>query len=130
MKMTEVVKEGTLDDLDLKFHGSELDQDDDYDEKATEPMAVRLLKATDYDDGDTVKTDDGKSFKVSQARAKALRSILTNTGIKASDRQKLDSMLKQSGNFEKVMKAKNMQELQKALVSMLGQVSKAEPSIY
>lgn len=121
-----------IDDLRLGNVGKELDIDNkDVDDKATTAMAVRLLRATDYDDGDTITTDDGKKFKVSKARAIAIRNVIgPGSDLKSMDKGRLDNMLKKSENFEKVMKGKSREEVEQILGAMLGAVDKAEPSKY
>jgi len=101
------------------------------DSKATDAMSARLMKATDYPDGDTITTDDGRSFKVGQRRASTIRGVLTNDGIKPNDRLKLDKMLRTDGDtFAKVMEPKDPKVLQDLLMQMMGEVVKPEKSIY
>ena len=132
MKMKDIKEAFGDPDYGLKGHGAELDIDDkDVDDKATTAMAVRLLRATDYDDGDTITTDDGKKFKVSKARAIAIRNVIgPGSDLKSMDKGRLDNMLKKSENFEKVMKGKSREEVEQILGAMLGAVDKAEPSKY
>jgi len=133
MKINELIKEG-LDDFDLdtiQRRGKDSADDDDagLDHTKTPPMSARLLRATDV--GDTIKTDDGKSFKVSKARASIIRDVLTDMNrMKAPDREKLDDMLKKSENFKKVMEPKDKESLEAVLMSMVGDFVKPEPSNY
>ena len=135
MKMTDLVKEG-LDDFDIDTIGrSRKDSADDdehgIDSKATQAMSARLLNATDYADGDTIETDDGKSFKVSQGRAQTIRGVLTNDDIKSTDRDRLDKMLKKDGDtFQKVMEPKNRNDLKNLLIQMMGNIDTPDKSIY
>ncbi len=107
------------------------DDEADYDTKATQAMSARLLNATDYADGDTIETDDGKSFKVSQGRAQTIRGVLTNDDIKHTDRDRLDKMLKKDGDtFQKVMEPKNRNDLKNLLIQMMGNINTPDKSIY
>jgi len=77
MKMNDLVQEA-LSDYDIATIGrnrkdSADDDEHGMDTKATDAMSARLMKATDYPDGDTITTDDGKSFKVGQRRASTIR---------------------------------------------------------
>ncbi len=101
------------------------------DDTATQNMATRLMRATDYPDGDTIKTDDGKSFKVGQGRASIIRGVLTNSNIKTNDRERLDKMLKKDGDiFQKVMEPKDPKVLQNLLMQMMGDIDTPDKSIY
>ena len=73
MKMNDIV-EGTMDDLGLRVHGSELDKDIDPNKEVFKApqVSVQLKKITDYPEGGKVKTDDGKSVPVSQKQAMAI----------------------------------------------------------
>ena len=133
--MNDLVQEA-LSDYDISTIGrrrkdSADDDEAGMDSKATQAMSVRLLRATDYPDGDTIKTDDGKSFKVGQKRASTIRGVLTNPGIKGSDRERLDKMLKKDGDtFQKVMEPTDPKVLQNLLVQMMGDIDKPEKSNY
>ena len=101
------------------------------DDKATQAMGVRLMRATDYPDGDTIQTDDGKSFKVGQGRASIIRGVLTNSNIKTNDRERLDKMLRTDGDtFQKVMEPKDPKVLQNLLLQMMGDITTPDKSIY
>ena len=133
--MTDLVKEG-LDDFDIDTIGrrrkdSADDDEHGIDSKATTAMSARLLRGVDYPDGDTITTDDGKSFKVSQRRIKTIRDVLTNDRIKSTDRERLDKMLKKDGDtFQKVMEPKDPKVLQDLLMQMMGNIDKPDKSIY
>ena len=135
MKMTDLVKEG-LDDFDIDTIGrrrkdSADDDEHGIDSKATQAMSARLLRGVDYPDGDTITTDDGKSFKVSQRRIKTIRDVLTNDNIKSTDRDRLDKMLKKDGDtFQKVMEPKDPKVLQNLLLQMMGDITTPDKSIY
>jgi len=73
--------------MDLGNVGSELDQDDDEGKGfLTMPMYDQLGKVLDSQDNpkplNTVKTDDGKQFKVSVEQAKMLRMLATTDKLK------------------------------------------------
>ena len=133
--MTDLVKEG-LDDFDIDTIGrrrkdSADDDEHGIDSKATQAMSTRLLRGVDYPDGDTITTDDGKSFKVSQRRIKTIRDVLTNDNIKSTDRDRLDKMLKKDGDtFQKVMEPKDPKVLQDLLMQMMGNIDTPDKSIY
>jgi len=135
MKMNDLVQEA-LSDYDIATIGrnrkdSADDDEHGMDSKATDAMAGRLMKATDYPDGDTITTDDGKSFKVGQRRASTIRGVLTNDSIKPNDRQKLDKMLRTDGDtFAKVMEPKDPKVLQDLLMQMMGEIDRPEKSNY
>ena len=135
MKMKDLVQEA-LSDYDIATIGRNRKDSADDDEagmdlKATQAMAARLMRATDYPDGDTIETDDGRSFKVGQRRASTIRGVLTNDNIKSTDRDRLDKMLKKDGDtFAKVMEPKDPKVLQDLLMQMMGEVVKPEKSIY
>ena len=88
MKMKDIVKEGTLDDLGLKGHGDELDNDEkDLGTGFTnKPIFDQLGAILDTRTGDdpisSVKTDDGKELPVSPRQAVNLRRLLTAEGMK------------------------------------------------
>lgn len=131
MKMNDIVKEGTMDDLGLKGHGSELDNDNNYDNNATEPMFARLLKATTLDN-EKVKTDDGESFVLGTKKATMIRKIIgPDSSLKPRDREALDNKLKKSANFKKIVDANSPQEIVTVLKSLMrGDETPAEPSVY
>ena len=133
--MNDLVQEA-LSDYDIATIGrnrkdSADDDEHGMDTKATDAMSARLMKATDYPDGDTITTDDGKSFKVGQRRASTIRGVLTNDSIKPNDRQKLDKMLRTDGDtFAKVMEPKDPKVLQDLLMQMMGEIDRPEKSNY
>lgn len=133
--MNDLVQEA-LSDYDIATIGrnrkdSADDDEHGMDSKATDVMSARLMRATDYPDGDTITTDDGKSFKVGQRRASTIRGVLTNDGIKPNDRARLDKMLRTDGDtFAKVMEPKDPKVLQDLLMQMMGEIDKPEKSNY
>ena len=133
--MNDLVQEA-LSDYDIATIGrnrkdSADDDEHGMDTKATDAMSARLMKATDYPDGDTITTDDGKSFKVGQRRASTIRGVLTNDSIKPNDRQRLDKMLRTDGDtFAKVMEPKDPKVLQDLLMQMMGEIDRPEKSNY
>ena len=133
--MNDLVQEA-LSDYDIATIGrnrkdSADDDEHGMDTKATDAMSARLMKATDYPDGDTITTDDGKSFKVGQRRASTIRGVLTDDSIKPNDRQKLDKMLRTDGDtFAKVMEPKDPKVLQDLLMQMMGEIDRPEKSNY
>jgi len=135
MKMNDLVQEA-LSDYDIATIGrnrkdSADDDEHGMDTKATDAMSARLMKATDYPDGDTITTDDGKSFKVGQRRASTIRGVLTDDSIKPNDRLKLDKMLRTDGDtFAKVMEPKDPKVLQDLLMQMMGEIDRPEKSNY
>ena len=135
MKMNDLVQEA-LSDYDIATIGrnrkdSADDDEHGIDSKATDVMSGRLMRATDYPDGDTITTDDGKSFKVGQRRASTIRGVLTNDGIKPNDRARLDKMLRTDGDtFAKVMEPKDPKVLQDLLMQMMGEIDRPEKSNY
>ena len=133
--MKDLVQEA-LSDYDIATIGrnrkdSADDDEHGMDSKATDVMSARLMRATDYPDGDTITTDDGKSFKVGQRRASTIRGVLTNDGIKPNDRARLDKMLRTDGDtFAKVMEPKDPKVLQDLLMQMMGEIDRPEKSNY
>lgn len=133
--MNDLVQEA-LSDYDIATIGrnrkdSADDDEHGIDSKATDVMSGRLMRATDYPDGDTITTDDGKSFKVGQRRASTIRGVLTNDGIKPNDRARLDKMLRTDGDtFAKVMEPKDPKVLQDLLMQMMGEIDRPEKSNY
>ena len=133
--MNDLVQEA-LSDYDIATIGrnrkdSADDDEHGMDSKATDVMSGRLMRATDYPDGDTITTDDGKSFKVGQRRASTIRGVLTNDGIKPNDRARLDKMLRTDGDtFAKVMEPKDPKVLQDLLMQMMGEIDRPEKSNY
>lgn len=133
--MNDLVQEA-LSDYDIATIGrnrkdSADDDEHGMDSKATDVMSARLMRATDYPDGDTITTDDGKSFKVGQRRASTIRGVLTNDGIKPNDRARLDKMLRTDGDtFAKVMEPKDPKVLQDLLMQMMGEIDRPEKSNY
>ena len=88
MKMKDIVKEGTLDDLGLSGHGAELDNDEKDIGKEFEKTSIfdQLGAVLDTRTGDapitSVKTDDGKELNVTARQAVNLRRLLTAEGMK------------------------------------------------
>jgi hypothetical protein len=88
MKIKDIVKEGTLDDLGLRGHGDELDNDEKDIGRGFENTSVfdQLGAVLDTRTGDspisTIKTDDGKELKVTPQQAVMLRRLLTAEGMK------------------------------------------------
>ena len=88
MKMKDIVKEGTLDDLGLRGHGDELDNDEKDIGRGFEKTSVfdQLGAVLDTRTGDdpisSIKTDDGKELKVTPQQAVMLRRLLTAEGMK------------------------------------------------
>ena len=86
--MKDIVKEGTLDDLGLRGHGDELDNDEKDIGKGftNDPIFDQLGQILDTRTGDdpisSVKTDDGKELPVSPQQAVNLRRLLTAEGMK------------------------------------------------
>jgi hypothetical protein len=89
--------EGTLDDLGLRGHGSELDQDEKlgkgYDQ---DPMFIQLGKVIDSGKDGTVTTDDGKSHKVSVDQARTIRMLMTTEKVKPMVRTKFQKDMQTS----------------------------------
>ena len=77
MKMTDVVAEGTLDDLSLKGHGRELDKDIDPMKKRYDQdlITVQAGKLSDYQDGGEIVTDGGAKHRISNQEAKLIRNL-------------------------------------------------------
>jgi hypothetical protein len=77
MKMTDVVAEGTLDDLGLKGHGRELDKDIDPMKKRYDQdlITVQAGKLSDYQDGGEIVTDSGAKHRISNQEAKLIRNL-------------------------------------------------------
>jgi|TARA_B100001094_G_C17638053_1_gene533679 hypothetical protein len=77
MKMTDVVAEGTLDDLGLKGHGRELDKDIDPMKKRYDQdlITVQAGKLSDYQDGGEIVTDGGAKHRISNQEAKLIRNL-------------------------------------------------------
>lgn len=89
MKIKHLMKE-TLDDDDFKyFDPSEFDiktKDDEDGDDFKEPMADQLGKILDSSSSqnpvDTVRTADGKEFKVSPEQARTIRMLMTTDKVK------------------------------------------------
>ncbi len=75
--MTDVVAEGTLDDLGLKGHGRELDKDIDPMKKRYDQdlITVQAGKLSDYQDGGEIVTDGGAKHRISNQEAKLIRNL-------------------------------------------------------
>ncbi len=75
--MTDVVAEGTLDDLGLKGHGRELDKDIDPMKKRYDQdlITVQAGKLSDYQDGGEIVTDGGAKHRISNQEARLIRNL-------------------------------------------------------
>jgi hypothetical protein len=105
MKMKDIVKEGTLDDLGLRGHGDELDNDEkDLGKGFTnDPIFDQLGQILDTRTGDnpisSVKTDDGKELPVSPRQAVNLRRLLTAEGMKPQMKLRFTKDIQMSNNL-------------------------------
>jgi hypothetical protein len=105
MKMKDIVKEGTLDDLGLRGHGSELDNDEKDIGKGFEKTSIfdQLGAVLDTRTGDdpitTVQTDDGKELNVSPRQAVNLRRLLTAEGMKPQLKLQFTKDIQMSNNL-------------------------------
>jgi len=105
MKMKDIVKEGTLDDLGLRGHGDELDNDEkDLGKGFTnDPIFDQLGAVLDTRTGDdpitSVKTDDGKEVKVTAQQAVNLRRLLTAEGMKPQLKLQFTKDIQMSNNL-------------------------------
>ena len=105
MKMKDIVKEGTLDDLGLRGHGDELDNDEKDIGKGftNDPIFDQLGQILDTRTGDdpisSVKTDDGKELPVSPQQAVMLRRLLTAEGMKPQLKLRFTKDIQMSNNL-------------------------------
>tara|TARA_B110000503_G_C7052853_1_gene373108 strand:- start:635 stop:1012 length:378 start_codon:yes stop_codon:yes gene_type:complete len=105
MKMKDIVKEGTLDDLGLRGHGDELDNDEKDIGKGftNDPIFDQLGQILDTRTGDdpisSVKTDDGKELPVSPRQAVNLRRLLTAEGMKPQMKLRFTKDIQMSNNL-------------------------------
>jgi len=105
MKMKDIVKEGTLDDLGLRGHGDELDNDEKDIGRGFEKTSVfdQLGAVLDTRTGDdpisTIKTDDGKELKVTPQQAVMLRRLLTAEGMKPQLKLRFTKDIQMSDNL-------------------------------
>ena len=105
MKMKDIVKEGTLDDLGLRGHGDELDNDEKDIGKGftNDPIFDQLGQILDTRTGDdpisSVKTDDGKELPVSPQQAVNLRRLLTAEGMKPQMKLRFTKDIQMSNNL-------------------------------
>jgi hypothetical protein len=103
--MKDIVKEGTLDDLGLRGHGDELDNDEkDLGKGFTnDPIFDQLGQILDTRTGDnpisSVKTDDGKELPVSPRQAVNLRRLLTAEGMKPQMKLRFTKDIQMSNNL-------------------------------
>ena len=103
--MKDIVKEGTLDDLGLRGHGDELDNDEkDIGKGFTNgPIFDQLGQILDTRTGDdpisSVKTDDGKELPVSPRQAVNLRRLLTAEGMKPQMKLRFTKDIQMSNNL-------------------------------
>ena len=105
MKMKDIVKEGTLDDLGLRGHGDELDNDEKDIGRGFEKTSVfdQLGAVLDTRTGDdpitSIKTDDGKELKVTPQQAVMLRRLLTAEGMKPQLKLRFTKDIQMSNNL-------------------------------
>ncbi len=105
MKMKDIVKEGTLDDLGLRGHGDELDNDEKDIGKGFEKTSIfdQLGAVLDTRTGDdpitSVKTDDGKELNVTARQAVNLRRLLTAEGMKPQLKLRFTKDIQMSNNL-------------------------------
>jgi len=108
MKMTDIV-EGTIDDLKLRGHGSELDRDDD-DSVAVklkgEPMQVQLMRIEDSEEDDDIKnpvrsvvTSDNKKIRVERPEAVAILKALKSPTGKPEQKLQLQKKIQDSAGL-------------------------------
>lgn len=103
--MKDIVKEGTLDDLGLRGHGSELDNDEKDIGKGFEKTSIfdQLGAVLDTRTGDdpitSVKTDDGKELNVTARQAVNLRRLLTAEGMKPQLKLQFTKDIQMSNNL-------------------------------
>ena len=103
--MKDIVKEGTLDDLGLRGHGSELDNDEKDIGKGFEKTSIfdQLGAVLDTRTGDdpitTVQTDDGTELNVSPRQAVNLRRLLTAEGMKPQLKLQFTKDIQMSNNL-------------------------------
>ena len=103
--MKDIVKEGTLDDLGLRGHGDELDNDEKDIGKGFEKTSIfdQLGAVLDTRTGDdpitSVKTDDGKELNVTARQAVNLRRLLTAEGKKPQLKLRFTKDIQMSNNL-------------------------------
>jgi len=103
--MKDIVKEGTLDDLGLRGHGDELDNDEKDIGRGFEKTSVfdQLGAVLDTRTGDdpisSIKTDDGMELKVTPQQAVMLRRLLTAEGMKPQLKLRFTKDIQMSNNL-------------------------------
>jgi len=104
MKMKEIVAEGTLDDLGLRGHGRELDQDDEggpgFKQTAMFDQLGKILDSKSNPIPLThVITDDGEKVEVTFDQAHELRKLLRAEGMKPQMKMRFTKDLQLSRNL-------------------------------
>jgi hypothetical protein len=101
MKISELLKEGTMDDLGLKNYGRELDQDDDggpgFKQTAMFDQLGKILDSKGNPNPVThVITDDGEKVEVNPDQAHELRKLLRAEGMKPQMKMRFTKDLQMS----------------------------------
>ena len=104
MKMKDVVAEGTLDDLGLRGHGRELDQDDEggpgFKQAAMFDQLGKILDSRSNPKPLTyVTTDDGEKVEVNFEQAHELRKLLRAEGMKPQLKMRFTKELQMSNHL-------------------------------
>lgn len=119
--LNKITGEGSMDDLGLRGHGDELDQDDEggkgFD---NENMFGQLGKILDTQGGadpiKTVRTDDGKEIEVSPEQARVLRMMLSAEGIKPNVKLQFTKDIQNSQTLHDFVDVKDYHEMPKVFM--------------
>lgn len=115
------ITQEALDDYDLSQHGIELDQDDDEGESYKQPaMYDQLGKVLDSQGNpnpvNTVKTDDGKEFKVTSDQARVIRMLMTTDKVKPMVRTQFQKDMQNSNSAADFFDIKDYHEIPQLFV--------------
>lgn len=116
--LNKITGESDMDDLGLRGHGSELDQDDDGGEGFKgDAMFNQLGKILDTQGGPnavkSVKTDDGQEIAVSPDQARMLRMMLSAEGMKPQVKLKFTKDIQNSQTLHDFVDVKDYHEMPK-----------------
>jgi len=116
MKMSDIVKEGTMDDFDLTNHGKELDAPDDggpgFKKDAIFDQLGKILDSQSNPNPVTsVTTDDGETIEVNAMQAHELRKLLRAEGMKPNMKLQFTKELQQSQHLHDFVDSKDYHKI-------------------